>query len=205
VEQLPFILTVCFMLLGPLKIIPAYAALMRSADSRFKREVAVKGALIAFGVCVFVALAGGKLMGTYHISIDALRLSGGLVLLIPALGTIFRRPDAQPQDAGTATAIQLAVSPVAMPMIVPPAGIAFILLFMMLDSQYPGTTEALGICVAIVLVLDFLVMYFIDQIMKAPGLRTLLAVAGSVLVFVQVCISMEMFLTALRHVGVISH
>jgi multiple antibiotic resistance protein len=80
-EQFPFIFTVFFMLLGPVKLIPPFAGLTRGADVRFKRDVAIRGVLIAPALCAFVALAGGSVLGKYRISLDAVRISGGLRVL----------------------------------------------------------------------------------------------------------------------------
>jgi multiple antibiotic resistance protein len=201
-EEFSFVFTIFFMLLGPIKLIPSFAGLTRGADARFKRDVAIRGVVIAAALCVFVALAGGALLGKYRISIDALRIAGGLVLLIAALQVIFHKAQPSSPGSGTPAAIQLAASPVAVPMIVPPAGVAAILIFMMLAPQYPGMTQAVAICLATMMVLDFLVMYFIDQVMKTPGLMIVLTVLGSVLVFVQACLAMQMFLAALKSLGV---
>jgi multiple antibiotic resistance protein len=202
-EEFSFIFTIFFMLLGPVKLIPSFAGLTQGADGRFKRSVAIWGAVIASVLCAFVALAGGTLLGKYRISIDALRISGGLVLLISALQVIFQKAHSSSPSSGTPTAIKLAASPIAVPSIVPPAGVAAILICMMLAPQYPGMTQAVAICLAIMMVLDFLVMYFIDLIMKTPGLMIVLTVLGSVLIFVQACLAIEMFLTALKHLGAI--
>ena len=202
-EQFPFIFTVLFMLLGPVKLIPAFAGLTRGADSRFKRDVAVRGVVIASVLCAFVALAGGTLLAKYHITLEALRISAGLVLLIAALHIIFKVAEPSSANAGTLSAMRLAVSPVATPMIVPPAGVAAILICIMLAPQYPGGAQAVAICLAIMMVLDFLVMYFIDRIMKTPGLMIVLTVLGAVLVFVQVCLAVETMLNGLRGLGLI--
>jgi multiple antibiotic resistance protein len=202
-EQFPFIFTVFFMLLGPIKLIPAFAGLTQGQDSRFKRDVAIRGTVIASVLCVFVALAGGVLLGSYRISLAGLRISAGLVLLIAALQVIFRKVQSPGPGSGTATPIQLAASPVAVPMIVPPAGVAVILMCVMLAPQYPGTPQAVAICLAIMMVLDFLVMVFIDRIMKTPGLMLVLTVLGSVLVFVQVCLAIETILNGLKSLEVI--
>ena len=201
-DQLSYVFTIFFMLLGPIKLIPSFAGLTRGADARFKRDVAVRGTVIASALCVFVGLAGGTLLGKYRISIDALRISGGLVLLIAALQVTFRKGQSSSPSSGTPTAIQLAASPVAVPIIVPPAGVAAILIFMMLAPQYPGMTQAVAICLATMMVLDFLVMYFIDRVMKTPGLMIVLTVLGSVLVFVQLGLAIQMILNALKHLGV---
>jgi len=202
-EHFSFIFTLFLTLLGPIKLIPSFAGLTRGADGRFKRDVAIRGALIASALCAFVALAGGTLLSRYRISIDALRIAGGLVLLIASLQVIFQRAHPTSPHSGKPTAIQLAASPVAVPSIVPPAGVAVILLFMMAAPQYPGITQAVAICLVTMMVLDFLVMYFIDRVMKTPGLMIVLTVLGSVLVFVQLGLAVQMLLTALKNLGVV--
>ncbi len=202
-EKFSLIFTIFFMLLGPVKIIPPFAGLTRGADVRFKRDVAIRGGVIATVLCVFVALAGGTLLGKYRISLDAVRIAGGLVLLIAALQVMFRKAQSSSPRSGSPNAIQLAVSPVAVPIIVPHAGVAAILIFTMLAPEYPGMMKAVAICLAIMMALDFLVMYFIDQVMETPGLMIVLTVLGSVLVFVQVGLAIQMILNALKSLGVI--
>ena len=198
-----YVFTIFFMLLGPIKLIPLFGGLTRGADVRFKRDVAVRGVVIASALCALVALAGEYILGKYRISIDALRIAGGLVLLIAALQVIFQKAHSSSPGSGTPSALQLATSPVAVPGIVPPAGVAAILIFMMLAPEYPGMTQAVAICLATMMVLNFLVMYFIDRVMKTPGLMIVLTVLGSVLVFVQVGLAIQMMLIALRGLGVI--
>jgi multiple antibiotic resistance protein len=202
-DQFSFVFTIFFMLLGPVKLIPSFGGLTRGADGRFKRSVAIRGVVIASALCVFVALAGGTLLGKYRISIDALRIAGGLVLLISALQIIFPKAHSPSPSSGTPTAIQLAASPVAIPMIVPPAGVAAILIFLLFTPNHPEMPQVIAICLAIMMVLDFLVMYFIDQVMKTPGLTIVLTVLGSVLVFVQAALAINMMLVALKSLGVI--
>jgi len=203
-KEFSFIFTIFFMVLGPVKIIPAFAGLTRGADGRFKRSVAIRGAVIASVICAFVALAGGALLGKYRISLNAVRIAGGLVLLIAALQVMFRKAQSSSPSSGKPTAIQLAVSPVAVPMIVPHAGVAAILIGMILAPEFPGMTQAIAICLATMMVLDFLVMYFIDRVMKTPGLMLVLTMLGSVLVFVQAALAINMILTALKSLGVIT-
>jgi multiple antibiotic resistance protein len=202
-DQFSFIFTVFFMLLGPVKLIPAFAGLTRGADTQFKRDLAIRGAVIASVLCAFVALAGGTLLGRYRISLDAVRISGGLVLLVAALLTIFQKTQPPSLGPGSPTVIQLAASPVATPMIVPHAGVAAILICTGLRPQYPGIMLSIAVCLAIIMALDFLVMRFIDWVMKTPGLTIVLAAFGSVLVFVQAALAINMMLVALRSLGII--
>lgn len=198
-----FIFTIFFLTLGPIKIIPAFAKLTQAMELKFKRELAIKGIAIATAICLYVFLLGRNLVEKYHLSLEAIQIAGGLVLLISALNTIFptakltKAPESQPN------ALKLAITPVVTPMIVPPVGVAAILIFVVLAPRYPGMDIVIAYALALMLVLDFLVMFFIDEIMKIPGLLLLLNVFGNVLVFSQVALAIQVILVAFKSLGVI--
>jgi len=200
-EKESFIFTIFFLTLGPVKIIPAFGKLSQQMSPKFRQEVAIKGILIASAICLYVALLGRSLLEKYQISLDSLRIAGGLVLLISALEAIFPRVQAVTPTKSQASPLEVAISPVAVPIIVPPVGIAAILIFRMLAPRYPGIEFAIAKALLIMLALDFLVMYFIDKILKVPGLMLILQVFGSVLVFFQVAMAIETILVALKSLG----
>lgn len=202
-ERASFVFTIFFLTLGPIKIIPAFAKLTQSMPLPFKREVAVKGTLVATGVCFYVVLLGQSLLRTYEISLEGLGIAGGIVLLLSALKTLFSGvPSPQPSPTPT-TAMQLAISPVAAPIVVPPVGIASILIFVMLIPRHPGLELVIISALVVMLVLDFLVMFYIDTLLKITGLMMALQVLGSVLVFIQVALAVETILRSLKGLGLI--
>jgi len=201
-EQFPFVITISFMLLGPVKLIPTFAQVTRGRDGKFQGALALRTVLITAVIVALVAVVGESIVQKYHISIDGVRIAGGLVLLLAALNTIFGK--AVPVAGGeNASLIQLAISPLATPIIVPPAGVAAILIFTMLEPEYPGMKLAVGLALAIILMLNFLVMFFNSWILKIPGLMPALQLLGAVLVFMQVALAIETILAALRHLAVI--
>lgn len=200
-DQFPFVFTILFMLLGPIKIIPTFAGLTRSADLAFKRALAVRATAIASVLVLFIAIAGGTILDRYHISLNALRIAGGLMLVIAGLNAIFRRPQPAIARPGS-TILQLAASPLAIPAIVPPSGVAAILILVMLESDYPGLPLAMALALAIIMLLNFLVMYFFDVVLKTPGLLLALQVLGATLIFIQVCIGVETILRALAELKI---
>ena len=133
-----FVFTIYFMLLGPLKIIPAFMRLTSEADREFKRDVAIKASMTATALVTVVALLGEGLVARYEISLDSVRIAGGLVLLLSALKVVFPSPEPVRAEFVKPTALQLAISPVAMPITVPPAGVAAILITLLLAPKYPG-------------------------------------------------------------------
>lgn len=200
-EREAFVFTIFFLTLGPVKIIPAFSKLSQRMTLKFKREVAIKGILIAIAICLYVTLLGEGILKNYQISLESLEIAGGIVLLISALNTIFPRIQPANLPLSEPTALQLAISPVASPIIVTPVGIAAILIFVMLTPRHPGMGFVIAKALSVMMVLNFWVMYFIDGITKVPGLMLVLQVLGSVLVFVQVALAIETILAAFRSLG----
>jgi len=198
-----FVFTVYFMLLGPLKIVPAFIKLTQHTERAFKREVAIKAALAATTLVAVVAVLGQFLVTRFELSIDSVRIAGGLVLLLSALHVVFPIPEAVHAEPSRPTAFQIAISPVAMPIAVPPAGVAAILITVLLAPDYPGMGMVIVLGLATMMVLDFLAMYFIDAIAGVPGLLLLLQVLGAVLIFIQIALAIETFLVAFRSLGII--
>lgn len=197
-----FVFTIFFLTLGPIKIISAFSKLTQGMTLKFKREVAIKGILIALAICFYVVLLGEGILKKYQISLESLEIAGGIVLLLSALKVIFLGPQPINSPTSGSSALQLAISPVASPIIVPPVGVAAILIFVMLAPRHPGIELVIAKALLLMLMLDFWVMFFIDQIIKVLGLILVLQVFGSVLIFVQVALAIEVILDAFRSLGV---
>jgi len=198
-----FVFTIYFMLLGPLKIIPAFMKLTRETDREFKRDVAIKASMTATALVAVIVLLGKGLVARYEISLDSVRIAGGLVLLLSALKVVFPGPEPVRAESVKPTALQLAISPVAMPITVPPAGVAAILITLLLAPTYPGMGRVIVWGLATMMTLDFLAMYFIDTLAEVPGLLLLLQVFGAVLIFIQIALAIETFLVAFRDLALI--
>lgn len=197
----PFVFTVLFLLIGPIKLIPAFAQVVAASDKDYQRAVAVRAAMIATLVALLVAGTARYTLGQYRISVDALRIAGGLVLMLAALKQIFVRPEPPTSPEDPPAPLKLAASPVAAPIIVPPAGVAAILIFMALAPTNPGMGWAAVISIPIIMALNFLVMWFNLSITQRAGLMLTLQVVGSVLVFVQVALGVQTTLIGLRWLG----
>lgn len=198
-----FVFTVLFLLLGPIKLLAGFGAVTQGRDESFTRAVALRASAIGLVVVAFVALLGEELLARYQISLAALGLAGGLVLLLSALRTMFPSAAAAPIPADGVSALHFAASPVVTPIMIPPAGVAAILIFMMMASRYPWLPGSVAISLAIIMVLDLLVMYFNRQILRVAGVTLVLQVLGAVLVFMQAALAIDTMLSALVTLGVL--
>ncbi len=199
-----YLFTVCFVLLGPIRLIPAFARLTGGREQAFRRSAAAWGTLFAAAVCLFVSLVGGTLVERYDLSLPALQLTTGLVLLISAMGAIFPRGDAPEAPGVGVSPLRMAISPLAAPAIVPPAGVAMILVSVMVAPQYPDLYGMLAISLGVIMALNFLVMFFNDRILHIPGLLPALQLLGAVLIVIQVALAIDTMLVALGALGVVT-
>jgi len=202
-DSYPFVFTILFMLLGPLKVIGPFAAVTRDRDDAFVRSVAIRATRASAAILAFMARAAGGMLSKFHLSLPSLKIAGGLVLLIAALRTMFGEsavPDAGKPDR---RALALAVSPVTVPIIVPPAGIAAILILAAVAPELPGITKVIAVSLAIIVALNFIVMFFNRAIVRLGGVMLVLTLIGAVLVFIQVALAVDTILMGFRDLGVI--
>lgn len=199
-----FVFTIFFLTLGPVKIIFPFAKLTRNATPKYRRDVAIRATIIAAIVVLLVALFGHRLVDKYQLSLDALRLAGGLVLLISALFNTF--PHLQPPlkvPKPEITAMQLAIRPVVSPIVIPPVGVAAILIFATLFQDNVEMQWIVVKSLLTIVVFDSIAMLFADKIVKIPGLIQFLTLTSVVLTFIQVALAIEVILIALRSLGIV--
>jgi multiple antibiotic resistance protein len=201
-DQTAFALTLLFMLIGPIKVVPAFAAAMKGADAASKRKTAIYAALLASTMCGFIVFAGQGLITKYRLSVAGLDIAAGLVLLIAALRTMFSGSAAsRPEPAVPPKPLQVAMSPLATPAIIPPAGVALILILSLYAAREPGIRPMILSGIAGMMVLNFLAMYFNDTVVKVPGVMLVLQLLGSVLIFVQTALAVDTIVDGARKAG----
>jgi multiple antibiotic resistance protein len=74
--------------IGLLRAAIVHAKLIGGQEPAFRREVAIRTGTVATIACLLLAFAGHVLLGVFHISLPALKIAGGLILLPVALHMI---------------------------------------------------------------------------------------------------------------------
>jgi multiple antibiotic resistance protein len=105
----------------------------------WRRKMAIKSIAIATGVLLAFAFGGAWLLEQIHVSIDAFRIAGGLLLFLIAVDMLFeKRAERRDERAEKVAAQQaehpehqddISVFPLAIPLIAGPGAIASIMLF----------------------------------------------------------------------------
>ncbi len=86
-----------FVTLDPIGNVPIFMALMAPYPIGVQRAIAARSCLMALGILLAFAFAGNSLLGFLGISLAALEITGGLLLLIVAIDMVFERRSAQRQ------------------------------------------------------------------------------------------------------------
>jgi len=128
-------LTTFFATVGPIDIAVVFAGLTSERRAVTKKKIALKGVLIATGILLLFALLGESLLSSLGITLPALRVAGGILLLLIGIDMVFAR-----HSGGTSTTADefeeaensqdISVFPLATPLIAGPGAMGAIILLM---------------------------------------------------------------------------
>lgn len=127
-----------FVLIDPPGVAPVFASLTAPGGQKFARKMAYKSVLVAAIIIVGFAFGGAWLLGALHISIDAFRAAGGILLFLIALDMVFEkrqerresRAEALLEDEEHQNLDDVSVFPLGIPMLAGPGSIATAMLYM---------------------------------------------------------------------------
>lgn len=126
-------LTMLFVVMDPIGNMPIFMSLTESPRPGYRQLMAKRSVVIGFFVMLFFAYAGEAFLNLLGISMPAFRIAGGIMLFIVALQMIFVEEQKE-KAAGEITenpyANDVAVFPLAVPLIAGPGSIASIILLM---------------------------------------------------------------------------
>ncbi|MBR9827012.1 MAG: MarC family protein [Alphaproteobacteria bacterium] len=129
-----------FVAIDPPGVAPIFGGLTEGSSADHRRKMAIKSVVIATGVLLGFALIGDWLLSALHISLDAFRAAGGVLLFLMALEMIFEKRTERREERAEkisdedetipGTHEDISVFPMAIPMLSGPGAIATMMLFM---------------------------------------------------------------------------
>lgn len=180
---LPTFVTV-LVIMDPLGNIPVFLALTPTLDLPARRRAARQAVTVAAGVILLFALFGQRILELLHVSLYALQISGGLLLVLIALELL--RPEADVSVAQHGR--NVALVPLGTPMLAGPGAIAATMLAM---EEAGGTAGVLSVILALLsaLVLVYGVLRYagwIGRALKENGIHLVSRVMGLLLAAIAV-------------------
>jgi multiple antibiotic resistance protein len=173
-EFLKTALVTLLVTLDPPGLAPIFIGLTLGMTRAAKREVALRGCIIAFAILAAFALGGRAVLDALGVSIPAFRIAGGLLLFYIAFDMVFAlRAERKRELASDAMSIDnirnVAAFPLAIPLMAGPGSItATMLLAGRANGDWLTLTGLLAI-VALAMALSFLTFLAATQISRLLG------------------------------------
>jgi multiple antibiotic resistance protein len=179
-----------FNMMGPIGLIPAFAALTAKLGEEDRRMMANRAAMFAFIALAVAVFMGTVMLSAWSISSGSLIFAGGVIVTLTALQHVFGLHGGGGAPSGEQTPRQIAVAPLAFPTIASPRPIAVLIIFVAAFPTTEGKLTVLAVGGAVML-LNIWGMRNAHWFMEKIGMTPLL-VLGAVFGVLQVALGVEM-------------
>lgn len=193
-ETLSFAL-LCFTsfltMINPLGVMPIYTALTAGFDPVTSRRIALKAVVTSFVILVIFAFTGQLIFRFFAISVDSLKIVGGVLFFIMGYDMLqarLTRMQRQADESLEAYAGDIAVTPLAIPMICGPGVITAVIVLMQDAATFLDRGVLLGVLLG-VLTLTYVVLVGGGRIMAVlgeDGNRVLMKIMGLIVMVIAV-------------------
>lgn len=171
-----------FVAIDTIGTIPFFLSLTEEATIKKRNQIAIKSVIIAFFIMITFAYAGRYLLDAIGVSLDSLKIAGGIILMILAIDILFekrktRREKRVEEALDEKSFDDIIVFPIAIPFIAGPAALTTIIL---LIGNYTINTEfqipvilaliaALVVSLILMIGANFIVKFMPKQILHATA------------------------------------
>jgi multiple antibiotic resistance protein len=199
-------LLLLFATIGPLKVTIVCAAMNANASAEFLKKVAYKSVLTAAIVCLVFAVFGEVILRLFRVSVPALQIAGGIIVLLSALKMVLgeggEKSDHGPEAEGGEPSLDTATYPLAIPMMASVSGLVAIVSLIAQDDSFSALTF-LTIAIVAIMALNYLCLRSCRYIARAVG-PTALVVIGKLMGVILAALAVQLTLAGLTNLGVIA-
>lgn len=174
--------TTFFATVAPLDVAAMFAALTPNASAKAKRSMAIRGVMISAIILLSFALIGDFVLGTLGISLAALKVSGGILLLLIGIEMVFARSSGgtsttDEEDQEAISRPDIAVFPLATPLIAGPGAMGATVL-LMADARGDLIAEAIIIGTMLsVLLLTLALLLLTNKVLRLFGITAMYVIS----------------------------
>jgi multiple antibiotic resistance protein len=174
-----------FVVMDPVGNVPVFLVLTRRYDDHARQRAALQATAAAAGIILGFAAFGGQLLSLLDISVEALQVSGGLLLVLVALELLLgfrRRDDIDDED------MNVALVPLGTPLLAGPGAIAATMVYIR-DANSAGAIATVVGALLAVLAVVYIVLRLaarIARLLQTNGILLLSRVVGLLLAAIAV-------------------
>ncbi|MFI8851513.1 MarC family protein [Streptomyces sp. 891-h] len=168
-----------FVIMDPPGITPIFLGLTSGRPVKVRRRMAWQAAAVAFGVITLFGICGKQILDYVHVSIPALMVAGGLLLLLVALDLLTGKSDEPTQTKD----VNVALVPLGMPLLAGPGAIVSVILAVQRADGWGGQLSVWTAILAMHLVLWLVMRYslLIIRVIKDGGVVLVTRLSGMLL------------------------
>ncbi|MCX5742464.1 MAG: MarC family protein [Proteobacteria bacterium] len=186
-------LSAIFFVIDPLANVPIFLTITSSFTAAQRKRIALRAAFASWLLLSIFALAGGVIFQLFGISLGAFKIAGGLMLLLMAIDMMRAqqsrtRTSEEEQDESRASD-DVAIFPLAIPMLAGPGAIASVMVLMSRAAWRPIATASVFLAVTLTCLAAWLLMRSVasaERFMPKTLLRAFERVMGLLLAAVAV-------------------
>jgi multiple antibiotic resistance protein len=184
-----------------------YAALTQKNTQAERRAMALRGTIIAAVILLFFAVFGEVLLRLFGITLPALRIAGGILLLLISIDMVFARHSGgtgtTPEEENEAQSrADISVFPLATPLLAGPGAISAVILLTTGSGGFNLEWVAVVLALLAILLLCYVVMLVAIPIQRLLGI-TGLAVVSRVVGVLLAALAVQFLLDGLKSSGLI--
>ncbi len=173
-----------FVIVDPPGLLPVFLGLTSPLSPADRRAAASKSSIVAFGVISIFAVFGQQILDYLHVSVPALQVSGGLLLLIISLELLTGRGG----DPVLHKGVNVAIVPLGTPLMAGPGAIVATMLAVQAEP-FPTGHLTVGLALVIVMGLVWVFLRYaglIRSILRESGTMLASRIAGLLLAAIAV-------------------
>ncbi|PSN18709.1 MarC family transcriptional regulator [filamentous cyanobacterium CCP5] len=172
---LQFVITAFVMLIvvvNPVAVAPVFVSVTSGMRRLERKRVLNRALLTAFGVALFFLFAGRVLLSYLGVTTHAFAVSGGVLLFLLALPTLFGQKSTTQSPGGEGqetTDEDVAVFPMALPLLAGPGTLATVLVLATQAGSDMLRLSAIAIMLACVYLISWPILYASDRLITLMG------------------------------------
>ncbi|EST23404.1 antibiotic resistance protein MarC [Streptomycetaceae bacterium MP113-05] len=168
-----------FVIMDPPGITPVFLGLTSGRPAKVQRRMALQATTVAFGVITVFGICGRQILDYLHVSVPALMVAGGLLLLLVALDLLTGKADEPSQTKD----VNAALVPLGMPLLAGPGAIVSVILAVQRADGWGGQLSVWSAIVVLHVVLWLVMRYslLVIRVIKDGGVVLVTRLSGMLL------------------------
>jgi len=182
--------------------LPFFLSLTEDAKFKKRTQIAIKSTIIAFFILIAFAYIGRYLLEALGVSLDSLKIAGGVILMFIAIDILFekrkiRREKKVEQALDEKSYDEIIVFPIAIPFIAGPSTLASIILLIGNYANFPEYQIPVILALVVALIVSLILMIGGSYIVKFLP-KQFLHITARVMAFILAALATQFIIDGIK-------